>query len=185
VDERRWLDVPHVTRAGQTRGRSCSAGAPPRQVFGVRRPPHHLHDAIVLRFPAFLMLGVTAALLSCCSTSAPLAGYSVGPAGHEVRIEAVPGLRLHPSVAGGTSVGTAALPGAVNDTTTLSLPDDGTVEVSISLPPVPVAPARDGVRPCSPAAGTCPGTSAQSRSTGVAPRTPSPLPAGDRTLHGR
>jgi len=95
---------------------------------------------------------------------------------------AAPGPQLHPALAGGTSVGTSVLPGAVNYATTLTLPDNGSVQATISVPSGPVAPAHarwiindyfnndperltswhgspadEGVRPCNTPAGACPG----------------------------
>jgi len=55
---------------------------------------------------------------------------------------AAPGPQLHPALAGGTSVGTSVLPGAVNYATTLTLPDNGSVQATISVPSGPVAPAH-------------------------------------------
>jgi hypothetical protein len=154
-------------------------------VYRVTSSLDPLHDAVVLRMAGVFILGAATALLTGCSspsTLSDLASYSVGPPGHRVQIAAASELRPHTSVAGGTSVGTAVLPGAVDYTTVLALPGNGRVRVSISVPPGAVAPAHarwiinsyfnntperlttwhgepadEGVRPCSTPAGACPG----------------------------
>jgi hypothetical protein len=122
--------------------------------------------------------------MSFLSGSAPqgLASYSVGPQGHQIRIAAEAGQHVAPTVAGGTSAGTAEIPGASNYSTKLALPHGGTVEVAVSVPSRAVAPAHArwiindyfnndperrvtwhgtpadlGVRRCNTPAGLCPG----------------------------
>jgi hypothetical protein len=138
----------------------------------------------VLRIPAVLAVGVAAILIAGCSSQpqASLDTYSVGPPGHQLRIAAAAGQHLHPAVAGGSSAGTARIPGALNYSTILALPDHGVVRVDVSLPTGPVAPALAhsiihdffnnvperlttwhglpadiGVQPCGTGAGPCPG----------------------------
>jgi hypothetical protein len=123
------------------------------------------------------------AILMTGGASQPnLVSYSVGPQGHQIRIAATAGQHLHPLVAGGSSAGTSVLPGAVNYATRLALPDNGAVQVTVSVPSGSVAPAHAhwvindffnndperlttwhgtpadlGVRPCNTPAGSCPG----------------------------
>lgn len=126
-----------------------------------------------------------AAILAAGCSSQPqprLKNYSVGPQGYQIRIAAAAGQHLHPVAAGGSSPGTAQIPGAVNYSTILALPDNGAVRVDVSVPSssVPPAlahsiiydffnreperltnwhgiPADIGVRTCGTAAGPCPG----------------------------
>ena len=138
----------------------------------------------MLRVPVVLAVCFAANLIAGCSSQpkANLDTYSVGPQGHQIRIAAAAGQHLHPVVAGGSSPGTAQIPGAVNYSTILALPDNGVVRVDVSVPSGSLAPAlahsiiydyfnRDperlttwhgspadiGVRPCGTAAGPCPG----------------------------
>jgi hypothetical protein len=138
----------------------------------------------VLRVPV-VFAGCLATILAAGCSSQPqphLDSYSVGPQGHKIRIAAAAGQHLHPVVAGGSSVGTSVLPGAVNYATSLALPNNGSVQVAVSVPSGAVAPghahwiindyfnnvperlttwhgtpADVGVQPCSTPAGACPG----------------------------
>ena len=125
---------------------------------------------------------VALVLAGCSSQSNPnLKSYLVGPLGHQIRIDAAIGQHVAPASAGGHSAGSSALPG-VNYATSLALPDNGNIEVAVSIPSGPVTAdharwiindffnnvperltvwrgtAADlGVRPCSTPAGPCPG----------------------------
>ncbi len=138
----------------------------------------------MLRRPIVLAICLAGTLVAGCSsqTQPHLDSYSVGPQGHQIRIAARAGQHLNPVVAGGSSAGTSLIPGAVNYSTTLALPNNGVVRVDISVPSSSVAPAHAqwiindyfknvperlttwhgipadiGVRPCSTPAGPCPG----------------------------
>lgn len=136
----------------------------------------------MLRAPVVVSVCSAAVLMAGCSSPPNLDSYSVGPQGHQIHIAAAAGQHLRPAIAGGLSAGTSVLPGAVNYATSLALPDNGRVQVAISVPPGPVAssharwiindyfnndperlttwhgtPADAGVRPCNTPAGSCPG----------------------------
>jgi hypothetical protein len=131
---------------------------------------------------ALLPFGAVAMSLLSGSSSHGFASYSVGPQGHQIRIVAGAGQHLAPAVGGGTSAGTAVIPGAINYSTKLTLPHGGAVQVAVSVPSHAVAPAHArwiindyfnndpeqrvtwhgtsadlGVRRCNTPAGLCPG----------------------------
>lgn len=89
-----------------------------------------------------LVLSVAVVAMSLLSATQGLASYSVGPQGHQIRIVAEAGQRVLPAVAGGTSAGTAVIPGATNYSTKLALPHGGTVEVAVSVAASAVVPAH-------------------------------------------
>ena len=126
-------------------------------------------------------LCVAAIVVTGCSSQPNLENYSVGPQAHQIRVAAEAGQHLHPVVPGGSSAGSSVLPG-VNYATRLDLPDNGGVEVAVSVPSGSVSPAHArwiindyfnndperrttwhgspadlGVRPCNTPAGPCPG----------------------------
>jgi hypothetical protein len=137
----------------------------------------------VLRAPAVLAVCLAATLAAGCSSQPQprLDSYSVGPKEHQIRIAAAAGQDLEPVDAGGSSAGTWLLPGAINYSTTLALPNNGVVRVDVGVPSTSVTPALVhriinyfnsdpyrlttwhgnaadiGVRPCGTAAGPCPG----------------------------
>jgi hypothetical protein len=129
-----------------------------------------------------LLVGLTAILLCGCSDQASLQTYTVGPAGHQVRISAAQSQHVGVAVSGGRSAGTSVISGAINYASSLALPSNGLVRVAISVPriAIPAAHARWiindffnntperlttwhgasadlGVRPCSTPAGPCTG----------------------------
>ena len=96
----------------------------------------------MLRASVILTVGLTAIILAGCSSEPNLDSYSVGPHGHQIRLAAAEGQQPAPAVAGGTSAGSSALPGAINYATTLKLPDSGSVRVAVSVLSRPVTAAH-------------------------------------------
>ena len=134
------------------------------------------------RRPVVLSLCLAAGLMAGCSSPPGLDSYAVGPPGHQIHVAAAAGQHLRSTMAGVLWARNAVLPGAVNYATHLVLPDNGWVQVAITVPSGSVLPAHArwiinhyynnvperltkwdgtsadaGVRPCSTPAGSCPG----------------------------
>jgi hypothetical protein len=133
---------------------------------------------------AALVAALLGVLLSACSSgSSTLQTYTVGPAGHQMRIAATESQHVDASPLSKKPVaGSALLAGSVGYTGRLALPDNGSLQWSVAASPttVPAAharwiindffnntperrgtwhgmPADLGVRPCSTPSGPCPG----------------------------